>query len=285
MALEILAWLLQAGRRPALISRGYKGLWEKKGGILSDGTRILGTWEQSGDEPFMIARRLRPAGVFVGKNRLLSCLKALEQGFDVAVLDDGFQHRRLARDVDIVLFSPGEKRALRESPASLKRADLLLVKKDYLASFNRRKILGPVPKKIFSYEMVSQGFYSPVNHEPVPGDSLRNKRILAFSGIARPRRLLSLLKELRLQVVAFLTFPDHHPYPPTSLERIGREYRRTGAEAALTTEKDSVRLEGQRGFLERLPVFYIKVGLVAEPEFYEELGAILRAADPPVMST
>ena len=103
LAMELLSQLVALGRRPALISRGYKGRWEKRGGVLSDGRAILGTWQDGGDEPYLIARSFPTVGVYVGKERLTSCRRAAEAGFDIAVLDDGFQHRRLARDLDIVL--------------------------------------------------------------------------------------------------------------------------------------------------------------------------------------
>ena len=114
LAMELIAHLVRMGHRPAFVSRGYRGSWERTGGILSDGTALLGTWKEGGDEPFMVAKRFPKAGVFVGKDRLASCLKAREMGFTAIVLDDAFQHRRLARDLDIVLVNPAEARPLRE---------------------------------------------------------------------------------------------------------------------------------------------------------------------------
>ena len=78
LAMELIAHLVRMGHRPAFVSRGYRGSWERNGGILSDGAALLGTWEDGGDEPFMVARRFPKAGVFVGKDRLASCLKARE---------------------------------------------------------------------------------------------------------------------------------------------------------------------------------------------------------------
>src|SRR4030042_1951907 len=90
LAMELLSGLLALGRRPALISRGYKGRWEKTGGVLSDGRSILGTWQDAGDEPCLIARSFPAVGVYVGKNRLTSCRRAAGAGVDIAGLDDGF---------------------------------------------------------------------------------------------------------------------------------------------------------------------------------------------------
>lgn len=256
LALDILAWLLDKGFRPALVSRGYKGRWERNGGVLSDGREILGTWEEGGDEPFMVARNLPQAGVFVGKNRFSSCVRARQSGFNVVVLDDGFQHRRLARDLDIVLYSPEEKITLREPRSSLKRADVCLVKNK-------------------DYSVVSRGFFSPWNQEKISAEALAKKKVLAFCGIARPQRFFGLVREEGLEVVSAMSFPDHHAYPPSSLRKIVRAYRETSAEAVLTTEKDSVKIEAQRSSFGNIPVFYLKIGLRVEPELDEKMRRLL----------
>jgi tetraacyldisaccharide 4'-kinase len=271
LVMELLAWLLEKGRRPALVSRGYKGGWENKGGVLSDGRDILGTWEEGGDEPFMVARRLPRAGVFVGKNRLSSCLKAREAGFDIAVLDDGFQHRRLRRDLDIVIYSPEERIALREPFGALKRADVCLVKKG--AEFEG--------EDVFAYSVVNQGFLSPWHREEAPRLQLAQKKVLAFCGIARPQRFIAQVKEAGLEVVSSLSFPDHYSYPRPSLEKIVRTSKEAGAQAAVTTEKDSVKISAHPSLFEHVPVFYLKIGLRIDPGFYEKISSLLEKAAQP----
>jgi tetraacyldisaccharide 4'-kinase len=207
----------------------------------------------------MVARNLPQAGVFVGKNRFSSCVRARESGFNVAVLDDGFQHRRLARDLDIVLYSPDEKIALREPRSSLKRADICLLKnKDYC--------------------VVSRGFFSPWDNEKIPAETMAQKKALAFCGIARPQRFLAQLREEGLNVVAAMTFPDHHSYPPSSLRKIVRAFRKSGAEIVLTTEKDSIKIEARRSSFGDIPVFYLKIGLRLEPEADERMRQLLEKA-------
>ena len=88
LALDLLGYFLEIGRKPALVSRGYKSAWERTGGVLSNGRTITGTWREGGDEPFLAARRHPGAGVFIGRDRLASCRRAREAGFDVAILDD-----------------------------------------------------------------------------------------------------------------------------------------------------------------------------------------------------
>jgi len=105
MTIYVVRMLQQAGVRVAVISRGYKGSAEKDGGVVSDGRHILMDSEQAGDEPFLIASRLKNIPVIVGKNRFKAGLLAVSKFQpDVIVLDDAFQHLRLKRDIDLVLL-------------------------------------------------------------------------------------------------------------------------------------------------------------------------------------
>jgi len=281
LVIELLTRLQDKGFRPALVSRGYKGRWERRGGVLSDAKKILGTWEEGGDESFLVAQNLPRVGVFVGKDRMSSCVRAKESGFSIVVLDDGFQHRRLGRDLDIVLYSPREKMALRESRRALKRADVCLVKKGDEDGVERGTIRRVFFKDIFAYSVISQGFYFVLGPEAVPVERLAKKKILAFCGIARPQRFLAQARESGLDVVSFLTFPDHYVYPQPSLDKIVRAFREAGAEAAVTTEKDGVKITARRSFLKSIPVFYLKIGLRVEPGFYEKINAFLEKKDKP----
>jgi tetraacyldisaccharide 4'-kinase len=271
----ILTWLAGRGRRPALVSRGYRGKWEKKGGVLSDGKAVLAGWSEGGDEPLLAAKSVPEAGVFVGKDRLSSCRKAALMGFDILVLDDGFQHRRLARNLDIVLFSPEEKIALREPASSLRRADVVLMEK---ASLSRERApyvlrrLGPEP---LTYSVVSRGFFDLSGRNPMPTTELSRMKVLAFCGIARPQRFRDQLLRAGVDPVSFLAFPDHHDYPARSLARIARAGRACGAGAAVTTEKDAVKLAGRADPLGMLPVYVLRIGLEIEARFYERLLSLL----------
>ena len=276
LVMEILSFLERSGEKPALITRGYKGRWEKKGGILSDGRTIFGTWQDSGDEPFMVAKNFPQAGVFVGGLRLQSCLKANELGFTIAVLDDGFQHRRLVRNVDIVLHDPEEKIALRESFSSLRRADLVLIKKGIeVARIKKiRKFLAE--PEVLEYSVINKGFFRLDKKEMIPAGALQGKKILAFCGIARPQRFFSLLKEEDLEIVFSFNFPDHFSYPRSALDKIIKKYEELKPQAALTTEKDAVKIVENEKFLEFVPIYYPKIGLRLDEKFYERIKALLQ---------
>jgi tetraacyldisaccharide 4'-kinase len=267
LAQELIRYLQEQNLKTALVSRGYRGNWEKQGGVLSDGRSLRGDWHDAGDEPFMIALRHPQAGVYVGKNRLTSCRRANSDGFQVAVLDDGFQHRRLKRDLDIVLYDPDEQIRLREPLSALKRADIILVKQSRVDQV--RQDLGDWFEKsrIFAFETRALGLCSLGTQEDVSLSAWANKNILAFSGIARPDRFSKLLGSEGIQPKEFIAFPDHFAYPTNSLARIREQITRISAEAAITTEKDAVKLSGFALEL-KIPFYYLRIGLDVNPEFY-----------------
>lgn len=275
LAMELLARLITLGRRPALVSRGYKGRWERSGGVVSDGRTVFGIWEDAGDEPYLVARTVPGAGVYVGKDRLASCRRAADAGFDVAVLDDGFQHRRLARDLDILLFSPEEKVALREPLSSFRRSDILLVKAGEEKAGRVGKWRKSMPGTIFTYSVVIRTVSELRSGARIPLESLTQAKLLAFCGIARPRRFGETLRRAGLTVIWFLHFPDHYPYPSASLGRIARVLGEKGADALITTAKDAVKIANRAGELGSAPVYVLEVGLEIDPAFDDCWRAIL----------
>ena len=270
LVINLMSSLINNSFKVAMISRGYKGKWEKKGGILSDGEKILGTWEDSGDEPYMVAQNIPQAGIFIGKNRLLSCQRAKDYGFELAVLDDGFQHRRLHRDLDIVLYSPEKKIALRESTSSLKRANILLIKREAdIFRNNGIKERFPEPA-IHKYSVRNKGFFSLREKGINQAELLKEKKVLAFCGIARPERFLSILQEAGIEPVSFLKYPDHHPFPFSTLKKIKEKCQKSKAEVIITTEKDAVKIIQNMNFI-NIPAYYLKIGLELEEEFYSRV--------------
>jgi len=276
IVMNLISFLIKKGFKPALISRGYRGSWERRGGTLSDGKEIYGGWEESGDEPLMVAQNFPQAGIFIGKRRLFSCQKAKDLGFEVAILDDGFQHRRLHRDLDIVLHDPEEKISLREPPSSLKRAQIILVKKEVkIKEKNRMKKIS-TSSSFFEYSVVNKGFLSPNTKEMLPPDAFKDKSVLAFCGLARPERFYALLKDAGLEIVFFLKFPDHHPYPLSSLKKIAYKCSALKPAVAITTEKDMIKIGAYHLILKDIPLYYLKIDLEIEEKFYERIMSRLQ---------
>jgi tetraacyldisaccharide 4'-kinase len=278
LAMDLLSFLLAAGFHPALVSRGYKGGWEKTGGVVSDGHALLAGAAEAGDEPLMAARRVPRAGVYVGWDRLASCRRAAAAGFDVAVLDDGFQHFRLARDLDIVLVRPGAGRILREGPSALRRADIVL----HAGAAPKIRAGKDKPRPLlFPYRTTSKGLVpfdgegSEMPAELPPGP------FLAFCGIAGPERFFALLASLNLQPAARLRFPDHHAYPDRSLAGIAEAARRASCRSLITTEKDATKLRERLTAATGLPAFWLKIGLDLPAEFYAAVRSRLDRAGSP----
>lgn len=273
LAMELIDRLARMGHRPAFVSRGYRGAWERSGGILSDGNDLLGTWQDGGDEPFMVASRLPKTGVFVGKDRLASCLRAKDLGFTAIVLDDAFQHRRLARDLDVVLVDPAGRRPLREGPAALARADIILVRDGEPAILERLRSAFP-RASVFGYKAVPRALIEPATGAEHRLEALKGQRVLAFCGIAGPERFLASLRDLGLDVAGSLAFPDHHAYPPESLRRIADAFAASGAARIVTTEKDAVKLAPAGTPLDGAPLAFLRIGLDIEAGFLERFEAL-----------
>jgi tetraacyldisaccharide 4'-kinase len=276
LAMALVSYFLEKGMKPALVTRGYKGKWEQSGGTLSDGKAVLGTWEDAGDEPYMAALNFPKAGIFVGKNRIISCEKAKELGFDMIILDDGFQHRRLSRDIDIVSFNPREKILLREPVSSLKRADIILIKEknEYNAKEDIKKKFPHT--KVYEYSVIPKGIFRINDRTSVTQDSLSGKKVLVFCGIAKPDRFISLLKSMELNPIQFLMFPDHHSYPASTLEKVASMFEKSKADILITTEKDSVKLLQHKPFSD-LPIYFQKIEARLKDDFFNRINSLLNA--------
>ncbi|MBW2038883.1 MAG: tetraacyldisaccharide 4'-kinase [Deltaproteobacteria bacterium] len=279
--------LRKRGVKAGILSRGYKGLKERKGGVLSDGEKIYLTPAEAGDEPFMLAKMLSGVPLLVGKNRYAMGLYAHEKfGIDVLILDDGFQHLGIKRDLDIVLidarsgFGNGclfPRGPLREPLRGLRRASLFVLSKaepsQPLGEIEGilRDLAPAVPlyhsryKPIYLLEAASGKIFPP--------QFVHGKRILAFAGIADPEYFIYLLQGLGAAVVKEVRFPDHHNYAPKDL-RMMREYI-DKVEVFVTTEKDFVKL--QKIPLDDLPLLILGIAqeiLEAEAFYQTVLSAL-----------
>lgn len=241
----------------AVLSRGYKGSFSGPFGIVSDGKGILMDVAQAGDEPFFLAKELKGIPVFIGRKRHLSGQAAVDQ-FQVrmVILDDGFQHLSLKRDLNLLLidsripFGKGclfPRGILREPPEQATRADAVILTKADL-SVNIEKLKEKIRRwapgcPIFTVRYVPVAVLDrDPGHERVrPLEILRGKKILAFTGIADPISFRRALENLGACIAGFNAFPDHYWFQPGDVSRLLREGREKRAEALVTTEKDEVR--------------------------------------------
>jgi tetraacyldisaccharide 4'-kinase len=271
-----LANLLQAkGFRPAVLSRGYKGKSKSPVNIVSDGHRLFMKPEDCGDEPVLISHATKGIPVLTGPKRSLTGQVVLEKfGVDVLVLDDGFQHRQLARDVDIVLlraespFGNGYRLPagpLRESPQALKRADMVFsVGKDRGDHVEAESAF-----QVFHKEDV---LLNGSTKQEYPLDHLQGRRICAFAGIASPERFQKALTGAGAEVVFFVPFPDHHFYTHEEIRNIQKRAGEEKVEMIITTEKDGVKLLPFHMFLEKIHLLRISMAFVSgEDKFVSSL--------------
>ena len=235
--------LLAAGERPAILSRGYARRRVEDGVVVvSDGEHLLADLDRAGDEPLMLARALRGARVLVCDQRAIAArLAERALGATVLVLDDGFQHRQVARDVDIVAVAAADLDGrripfgtLRESPASLRRAHAIVV--DGSESPAALDALGAAIFKMTR----TLGAPRPID----PGGDVppAGAKIVAVAGIAHPDRFKTLLAQRGWDVARLLPYRDHHHFTARDLANVSQAVRDTGAWGVLTTEKDGVRL-------------------------------------------
>ncbi len=265
----------QMGYRAAVISRGYRGRAEKSGGIVSNGRDIFMGPQLAGDEPFMMATRLKTieVPVLVGQDRYRSGLLALDKfNPDVIILDDGFQHLKLARDINLVLLDNrrpfGNKfllprGSLREPVSSLRRADIFILTRSdsgpeaaetkdltVLNSYLKGRRLYKTTHVPVLYTRLKPG--RPTTGADLPLSNsfstcnfsiLKDRKILAFSGIAKNDEFKQTLEDLGCDLTGFMGFRDHHPYSDNDFFKILESAKNSGADCLCTTDKDYARME------------------------------------------
>jgi tetraacyldisaccharide 4'-kinase len=222
----------------------------------------------------MVSRRIPQAGIFIGKNRMASCVKAKAAGFQVAILDDGFQHLRLKRDLDIVVYDHQEKIRLRESSSGLKRADIILIKEYPNAHESSEKDRLYPQADVYEYTVHSEGIFEPRGKKSVPPEYFEGQKILAFCGIARPGRFKSLLKKGGIKPAGFLAFSDHCDYPSSVQNKIRRECQKMKAEAVITTEKDIFKVTDLPLF-RQVPLYFLRIEPVLKKDFYDNINKFM----------
>lgn len=294
MTIYLAKLLTSLGYAVAVISRGYKGRAERAGGIVSDGRRICMDQETAGDEPFMMATKLESVPVVVGRDRYAGGSLAVERfDPDVLVLDDAFQHLRLARDLNLVLldnrfpFGNGHllpAGTLREPPSALLRSDAVLITRAdrtedaerLLSQLARSELLEGRPAfrsvHLHRIEKLVQANRRPAKNngaERSSGsglESLQGKRAFCFSGVARNDDFRRTVEGLGCLLVGSRAFPDHHSYSDRDIAAMLRLVREAGVDIVLTTEKDYVRVAGKTAW----PVDMAVIGL--ETSFGDSAG-------------
>lgn len=247
------------GKKCAVVSRGYKSaLSNKHVNVISNGEKIFYNAKQAGDEPYWLAKNTKDACIITSVNRYKG-VKFAVKNFNVTqiILDDGFQHRKLKRDLDIVVidskmrFSNGfllPAGALRENINSVKRADKIIVvsKNDPDANAFADELKKKFNKPIIICKMTADKIYDIKTKEET---TIKDKRILAFSAIAQPEQFYeyfikpdACFANLATQVIT-KTFDDHHKYTKTDIQKLESLAIDNNVSVLVTTEKDAVKIK------------------------------------------
>jgi tetraacyldisaccharide 4'-kinase len=238
--------LVREGRRVGILTRGY-GRGSKEP-LTFTGKERLPSVEEAGDEPLLLARRCPEARLLVGADRRQLARRARDEfKLEVVLLDDGFQHRKLARDEDVVVvdeavgFGNGRmlpRGPLREPLSGLSRATLLWVRASTRPGPTLPSLRAPQVRTRYR----PTAWVDPAGGQHTP-EALSGQPVLALAGLARPGGFLRTLGELGTEVRGTAFFPDHHRFSARELQEVGERAARLGARV-VTTEKDLVRLPG-----------------------------------------
>jgi tetraacyldisaccharide 4'-kinase len=258
----VAAMLGDAGYPVAVLSRGYRGSFRGDCLIVGDGEGVRAGAEEAGDEPVRLARALAGVVVAVGRRRD-RVGRAVEARFGprVHVLDDGFQHLRLRRDLDLVCASardlgdrPLPAGRLRESPSALARADLILLDADGDA---RARLAAAHPGRVLRLHRRVLGFFGLDGAaRPAPACPF------LLCAIARPERFHADVTPRVGGVAGTAVFADHHLYTAADVAGVEALARAAGADAIVTTAKDAVRLPPSS----RLPLLVLRIAAEVDEE-------------------
>lgn len=293
--------LTQQGRRVAVLSRGYKNKpphlyppqtdgFLKRGGrlanrlqkekkdilLVSDGKEIFLNSFWAGDEPYLLAKTCKGSPVLVDKDRYKTGSYALEKyATQILVLDDGFQHLSLYRDLDIVVidslfpFSNGyflPRGFLREPLRGLKRADVFFlthvdqVKEEALnITINKLKEINSKATIVKTVHQPVEVFQLGSEYNVEPVDFLKNQKVVALCSIGNPLSFRKTLESLGAKITKFLDFCDHHFYEKRKIEEILKEMENDAV--FVTTQKDGVKIEELKLGKELMNIFVLKIEL------------------------
>ena len=242
LTLLIAQFLLDNGIKPGIIARGYKGDFEGSL-IVSDGNSILSTVEQSGDEMYMLANNIK-VPIVVNKRKYQAAIY-IEQQFDIdcIIIDDGFQHRYLHRDLDIIIMDkqtldkpyPLPKGRLREPFHNINRAEIICLPEaindsiPMLQRYNNHAIYATLQTKTDTLI-------------PLTENSTTDSKVFLFSGIANHSKFRNSVVDFGREVIGELAFPDHYNYTEASIRKIILKSKALNTNTIITTEKDAVKL-------------------------------------------
>ncbi len=258
-AIFLAGLLVREGKRPAILMRGY-----------------------GADENIMVNEKLGNVPVFTGQDRVSSARTAIRQGVDTIILDDGFQHRRISRELDILLLDAGTlfgnghifpRGILREPISSIKRADMVVLTKTDRIDKSGEDALTAKLRRYMPGGALIYARHKPVSLRDVSGakfpvSCIKNVKILAVSGIADPGYFIFLIEREGASIVKRLDYPDHYDFKQKDIDGLAEEVEKIGVDKVIVTEKDYVKIKKLdiSGITKKLFVFNVDIEIVKGEE-------------------
>ena len=261
---------LQKGVKVGILSRGYGSAHNLLFHVVSDGVDLADPPPHSADEPYMMAKNLPGVPVVCAPDRILGAeMMCKKFELNAIILDDGYQRRSIARDLNILTLNASApfgshgklfpRGVLREPTECIKRANLVvLTSNDKLSDEKAEEIAKMIETACGEKKdvVVMQGGvydYKTLNDDVV---ETPDSPLFLFSGIANPARFIKTMENAGIEIAGFLEFPDHHQYTAHDIDIISVEAKKVGAKTLLTTEKDAVRLLTLKEHFAEIPLLY-----------------------------
>ncbi len=292
--------LAERGAKVCILTRGYGRKNPRARVLVSDGEKILADAIDAGDEPFELANKLLGKALVVADANRVAAANWAREKFNITafVLDDGFQHRRAKRDLDIVLLDAtnpfGNSKTLpfgrlREPLANLKRADLIVISranlvsaeqisnlKSQISNLNPNCPIFTAENKISNLTQLKE-FHAEAQssqRKTTNNERLTTNKFLAFCALGNPDNFFQQLRRENFNLTATQKFPDHHRYTQSDIANLETEAQQTGADVLLTTAKDAVKLTDLRF---KIPCFVVESRMIFDDEkkLRELISAVL----------
>ena len=288
------------GYRVVILNRGYRSHWDKEIGVVSDGNKIFMTAYEAGDEAYLMAKTLPGIPVVIGKNRAITGKYAVEKlNAEVIIMDDGYQHWHLERDLDVVLvdtlnmFGNGcvlPRGMLREPLENLDRGDLFLLTKTDQSSVLSRMQLRKTIERYNAKAPVVESVHHPKNFVEIADwykgitqnhmdlSELEGKDVMVFSAIGNPSSFEQTLSSIGLNIKEAVRYPDHHDYGMLEMQYISERASSQNAVAMITTSKDAVKIPTEFIYSAReIPLYILNMDIQVTDGFEAFKECVLNA--------
>lgn len=296
LTISILRMLQNEGLKVGVLSRGYKRESNEEIVILKpNAEQEKNIYETVGDEPALILSRLRGSLLGIGADRFMMGKRMLEQHpADLFLLDDGLQHRKLHRDVNICLIDMTRWKShpflfpfsyLRDCKSSLKRCQAVILTKIGDRREKAQRIEQKIRRRhnipVFEGDLVPQAFINIRDGSEVRLSEMKGEGAVAFCGIANPDHFSTMLKKIGVDLVWENNFSDHHDYSLEDIRDLTRTIVEKGVKTAITTEKDAVKVKDliDQNNLAEVEIFFLKVEFAVKEK--KKLFQLIQELLPP----